>query len=148
MNSPSPSGRGPGGGPSSGRRKPRDPVLIERARALRNAQTEAEQKLWSKLRGRQLDGRKFSRQIGVEGVIADFACREARLIIELDGSQHANSIDYDTLRDARLTCAGWRVLRFWNRQIFLELDAVLATIFHALTNPPPNPLPEGEGELE
>ena len=146
MISPSPPGRGPGGGLVQSRRKPRDPVLIEGARVLRNSQTEAELQLWAKLRGRQLDGRKCSRQIGVEGYIADFACREAKLIIELDGSQHADAAEYDAARDAKLARAGWIVLRFWNRQVFLEMEAVLATIFHALTNPPPNPLPKGEGE--
>ena len=151
-NSPSPPGRGPGGGrvPQT-RRKPRDAVLIARARDLRNGATEAERLLWSRLRGRQLEGRKFSRQIAAEGFIADFACRELRLIVELDGGQHGVSFAADRSRDAKLVAAGWTVLRFWNSDVFQNLDGVLSAISAGLgragAGPPPGPLPVGEGEI-
>ena len=149
--SPSPPGRGPGGGRvSQTRRKPRDAVLVARARELRNGATEAERLLWSKLKGRQLGGRKFSRQIAAEGFIADFACRELRLIVELDGGQHSLQTAADASRDARLAQAGWTVLRFWNSEVFGNLDGVLAAIGEAVTRastgPPPDPLPGGEGK--
>ena len=102
--------------------------------------TDAEKHLWRHLRQRQLNGCKFRRQQPIGNYIVDFVCFEQRLIIELDGSQHAEQIDYDTKRDARLKSQGYRILRFWNNQVLQETEAVKEVIMEALAphlNPPP-----------
>ena len=101
---------------------------IERARGLRRNQTAAERLLWSKLRSRQLIGLKFRRQHPIGGYVADFVCVEARLLVELDGGQHAVQKRRDAERDARLANMGYRTLRFWNNEIFENLEGVLAVI--------------------
>ncbi|MFN7780193.1 MAG: endonuclease domain-containing protein [Betaproteobacteria bacterium] len=107
--------------------------------------TDAEQKLWYALRHKQLHGHRFRRQHPVGPYIADFACIEAKLVIEVDGGQH-NEPDIDRHRDEFLTSQGWRVLRFWNNQILSELDAVLEVIASALRPaPPPQPSPASQG---
>jgi very-short-patch-repair endonuclease len=102
-----------------------------RARSLRKADNDAERALWSALQNRQLNGAKFTRQFSIGPYFADFACREERLVIELDGSQHADS-DYDRRRDQFMVDEGWSVLRFWNVDALKELDAVVDTILAAL----------------
>ncbi len=94
---------------------------------MRREPTEAEDRLWHELRGRRLDSIKFKRQVPVGRFVADFLCAEARLIVEIDGSQHAES-RRDKERDAELKARGFRVLRFWNDDILKELDAVCDTI--------------------
>jgi very-short-patch-repair endonuclease len=89
--------------------------------------TEAEDKLWHELRSRRLDRIKFRRQVPIGCYIADFACLEAKLIVEIDGSQHADSVR-DHERDAELRSRGFRILRFWNDEALRELDAVCDTI--------------------
>ena len=106
-------------------------LATERARRLRADETDAEARLWSDLRARRCNGWKFRRQVPVEGYIADFLCAEAGLIVELDGSQHAESA-YDRTRDARLAGAGYRVLRFWNDEALRQRDWVLDRIVAAL----------------
>jgi very-short-patch-repair endonuclease len=101
-------------------------------RRLRNASTDAERALWRRLRMRQLDGCKFRRQHPFGDYIVDFVCLERRLVIELDGSQHADSMEADAQRTAYLEDAGFRVLRFWNNQVFEEMAGVLETILRAL----------------
>ncbi|GJD75469.1 endonuclease domain-containing protein [Methylobacterium goesingense] len=109
-------------------------------RTLRANETDAERRLWACLRDRRLAGFKFVRQEQIGPYIADFTCREARLIIEADGSQHAeNARDQD--RDAWLRERGYRVLRFWNSDIMQQTDRVTATILAAL---PPSPRSRGE----
>ncbi|WP_342151419.1 endonuclease domain-containing protein [Methylorubrum sp. SB2] len=108
---------------------------------LRHDQTEAERRLWLRLRDRRLAGFKFVRQESVGPYVADFCCREAKLIVELDGSQHAESA-YDAIRDAWLTQRGYRVLRFWNAKAMTNTIGVLDTILAAL---PPSPRTRGEG---
>jgi very-short-patch-repair endonuclease len=93
------------------------------ARSLRRDMTEAEDKLWHELRSRRLDRIKFRRQVPIGCYIADFACLEAKLIVEIDGSQHADSVR-DHERDAELRSRGFRILRFWNDEALRELDAV------------------------
>ncbi len=107
---------------------PSDQTQTERARALRRDKTLAERKLWAALRGRRLSGFKFRRQEPVDRYIADFLCREAKLIIELDGGQHADQVEYDARRTQVLDAAGYRVLRFWNREVLYHLDAVVDAI--------------------
>ena len=100
------------------------------ARELRSTMTDAEQRLWHYLRLRQLAGHRFRRQCPVGPYIADFACPERRLIVELDGGQHAGSA-LDRCRDAYLYRCGFRVLRFWNNLVFENLEAVLFEIDRA-----------------
>ncbi len=111
-------------------RGPDDPGTA-RARTLRRTQTDAERALWSRLRDRRLAEAKFVRQLAVGRYFADFACREAKLVVELDGSQHAESV-YDRERDAWLTSQGWRVLRFWNGEVARNITGVLETILASL----------------
>ena len=97
------------------------------ARSMRRDPTEAEDRLWGALRGRRLDRIKFRRQVPVGSYIADFVCPEAMLIVEIDGSQHADS-EYDVARAADLRMHGFRVLRFWNDDVLRDLDSVCDTI--------------------
>ena len=104
----------------------------ERARALRRRQTDAERRLWSRLRGRGLEGFKVRRQHPVGPFVVDFACLEARVVIEVDGGQHAESAAADAQRTARLEAEGFRVLRFWNTEVLGNLEGVLEVIAAAL----------------
>ncbi len=103
--------------------------------------------LAKKLRQNQTDAEKFRRQYPIEGYIADFYCHEHRLVIELDGGQHFtdDGVRKDAVRTKRLNELGVTVLRFDNRQVFLETEAVLQMIYNTVKAPHPNPLPEGEG---
>ena len=113
-----------------------------RSRQLRRVQTEAERKLWYRINNRQPSGHKFVRQEPVGPYFADFACRAHRLIVELDGSQHAESA-HDLVRDAYLRSRGFRILRFWNAEVYTNMDGVLETILAALDERAPSPLPAG-----
>jgi very-short-patch-repair endonuclease len=105
-----------------------------RARELRKNQTDAEQKIWNHLRLRQMEGYKFRRQQPIGKYIVDFVCLEKRLIIEVDGGQHDDQGSYDAKRDSWLSSQGFRILRFWNNQIFNELVGVKETIYKFLTH--------------
>ncbi|NNF09763.1 MAG: DUF559 domain-containing protein [Acidimicrobiia bacterium] len=111
----------------------------ERARSLRKDMTAAELSLWQQLRGRKL-GVRFHRQDPIGPFIADFVCRERHLVVEADGAPHERS-EHDVRRDEYLSRQGYRVLRFWNRDIAFHLEDVLATIRTALEAPP-----SGRGE--
>ena len=102
------------------------------ARGLRKSPTDAEAILWSQLRSRQMAGRKFRRQVPLLEYVADFASLDARLIIELDGGQHADQAEQDAKRTRDLEAAGFVVLRFWNTDVFTNLDGVLTAIHAAL----------------
>jgi very-short-patch-repair endonuclease len=104
---------------------------LKRARQLRRQLTDAEMRLRMYLRRRQLNGAYFRKQCPIGPYIADFACLEAKLIIELDGSQHADSAT-DAVRDAWFTAHGYRVLRFWNNDVLQNTDGVFLTIIEAL----------------
>ena len=106
--------------------------IREYARALRNDGTDAERHLWQFLRRRHLGGHKFRRQYPIAGYIADFACIEARLVIELDGGQHLEHETYDTARSHKLAANGYSVLRFWNDDVFLRTEDVLEEILRHL----------------
>ena len=97
------------------------------ARSMRREATEAEDRLWQELRGRRLDGIKFRRQVPVPPYVADFACMEAMLIVEVDGSQHGDD-PKDEARTAFLRSRGFRVLRFWNDEVLREMNSVCDTI--------------------
>jgi very-short-patch-repair endonuclease len=111
------------------------PTLIK-AKRLRRDLTDAERKLWSILRGAQLDGAKFRRQQPIGPFIADFVCQDRRLIVEADGGQHSESPS-DERRTAFLEHNGYRVLRFWNNDILNNLDGVAQVIASALSVPHP-----------
>ncbi len=89
--------------------------------------TDAERRLWSHLRASQLDGFKFTRQLPIGDFVVDFACRSARIAIELDGGQHANSAT-DNNRTAIIEAHGYRVIRFWNNDVLQNTDGVLTAI--------------------
>ena len=118
----------------------------DHVRQLRINQTDAERQLWTMLRSRRFAGFKFRRQQPIDHYIADFCCLEKRLIIELDGGQHASQQSYDDQRTRYLNENGFRVLRFWNNQLMAERNAVMEMIFNALSPHPPRGrlLPQGE----
>jgi very-short-patch-repair endonuclease len=121
-----------------------------RARALRRNATEVERELWWHLRRKlPLDGSHFRRQVPLGPYIADFACLKHRVIIEINGGQHSHDaqVRKDAERTTYLEQQGFLVLRFWNHEMFSEIDSVLETIFLALalTPPPPSPPHKGEG---
>lgn len=100
------------------------------SRTLRTEMTDAEQCLWQKLRKKQLAGVQFYRQKPLLEYIVDFYCPAAKLVVEVDGSQHlaADDAEYDRIRSARLLCLGVMVVRFDNRQVLLETESVVAVI--------------------
>jgi len=102
---------------------------LARSRSLRRDSTEAEKHLWAILRNRKLDGWKFRRQVPIDSFIVDFCCVEARLIVELDGEQHADvQKRYDDMRTRELKTLGFRVLRFWNSEVLQETEGVIQEI--------------------
>ena len=107
-------------------------TLRQRARKLRNSATDAERRLWQHLRLKQLGGFKFRRQVPIAGYIADFLCRELKLIVELDGGQHAEQSAYDKERTLELEAEGYRVLRYWNDDVLLRAFYVLEDILRTL----------------
>ena len=116
--------------------------MLNNAKALRTNQTEAEQRLWYHLRAHRFMGLKFKRQKIMGRYIVDFVCVEQRLIIELDGGQHAEQVTHDQQRDEWLRSQGYTVLRFWNNEVMQQLEGVLEQIrcTVALT---PSPSPAG-----
>jgi very-short-patch-repair endonuclease len=106
--------------------------IWEKARDLRHNATDAERCLWQHLRGRRLNGLKFRRQYPIAGYVADFACVEAKLVIELDGGQHLEQAECDTNRTRKMQVNGYRVLRFWNDDVLLRTEAVLDEILRHL----------------
>lgn len=107
-------------------------MSLDRARNLRQRQTDAELRLWSRLRRNQLDGHHFRRQVPIGPYVADFACIARRLVVEVDGGQHANRVDADARRTALMEKFGYRVIRFWNNDVLVNTEAVLETIRVAL----------------
>ena len=114
-------------------------------RELRKSSTDAERALWRHLCARQLGGYKFRRQHPFDGYVLDFVCIECKLVIEVDGGQHDESMR-DKARDEFLARAGFQTLRFWNNEVLQQTEAVLEVILRRLENHPhPGPLLEGEG---
>ncbi|TPK49233.1 MULTISPECIES: DUF559 domain-containing protein [unclassified Mesorhizobium] len=111
----------------------RGPLIetTKRARRLGQSDNDAEDALWMELRDRRLNGYKFVRQFPIGSYFADFACRECQLVVEVDGSQHADN-KYDRVRDQFMVSNDWSVLRFWNADVLKERDAVLETILAAI----------------
>ena len=106
-------------------------VLVSRARGLRSRMTNAERKLWFALRDRRFEGFKFRRQVPLGRFIVDFVCFEARLVIELDGGQHAESFR-DQYRDRWFAANRFRVMRFWNNEVLSNLEGVMTVLAEAL----------------
>ena len=103
--------------------------------------TDAEQVLWQRLRRKQIDGLRFRRQFPLGHYIVDFVCLPARLIVEVDGGQHMEAIEYDTARDFWLGSQEFRVLQFWNNQVLHETDAVIEEILQFLNTAADTPTP-------
>jgi very-short-patch-repair endonuclease len=104
------------------------------AKKLRTSSTPAELALWSKIRNRQLIGLKFRRQVPIGPYIVDFICYEKRLILEIDGGQHADS-SKDQIRDAWLVSQGFQVLRFWDVDVLQNMSGTLEAIWQSATRP-------------
>jgi very-short-patch-repair endonuclease len=115
-------------------RTPNINILRRFAKSMRQAPTEAEAKLWSLLRDRRFASYKFRRQMPMGPYIVDFACLAAKLIVEADGSQHADDVR-DLTRDGYLETQGFRVLRFWNNDILAQPEPIMDTIWSALQDP-------------
>jgi very-short-patch-repair endonuclease len=115
---------------------------------MRSVPTQAERKLWWHLRHRLgVTGTHFRRQVRIGRYIVDFACHAKRLIVEVDGGQHAIELAADAERTKILVAHGYRVLRYWNNEILRNIDGVLEDIQRATTTTPtPNPSPQGGGE--
>jgi len=109
------------------------------ARRLRSEQTNAERKFWWRVRGRGFAGYKFRRQYPIGPYIADFVCLEAMLVVELDGSQHAEQQEYDVVRDAFLKREGFRVMRIRNSDLLRYTEGVLGSVGRALRGEAPSP---------
>jgi very-short-patch-repair endonuclease len=136
-------------------------VVNHFARCLRRNVTDAEQKLWHELRLLKQEGRHFRRQVPIAGFITDFACYKCRLVIELDGGQHNTSegLVRDRERTRLLEAEGFRVLRFWNADVFQNMEGTVDKIRHMAglpttwsyesdteeKTPTPNPSPQGGG---
>ena len=107
---------------------------LTRARALRRDDTEAERRLWEELRSRRLNGFKFVRQLPIGPYFADFACRERRVVVEVDGATHGteSEVRHDEKRTRFLEERGWLVLRVWNIDVFTARNAVCDAILLSL----------------
>jgi very-short-patch-repair endonuclease len=128
------------------------PVALVRAKRMRSEPTDAERALWQLLRAKRFSGYKFKRQVPIDRYIVDFICFNHRLIIEADGSQHAENT-YDEARDSYLSQQNFRMLRFWNNDILTNAEGVSEAIWAALqdetSTPSPQPLSrKGRGALE
>ena len=121
--------------------------IITLGKALRKRPTDAEQLLWRYLRMKQMEGLKFRRQQPIDNYIVDFVCFENRIIIEVDGGQHAAESNKDRERDSYLRQFGFKVLRFWNNDVLQNTNEVLEIIReNCLSHPPLNPLPSRAGK--
>ena len=117
------------------------------SRELRNNATEAERKLWVYISARKLAGVRFNRQFPIGPFICDFVSRSAKLVIEVDGGQHAVDVAKDEARTAYLQAQGYRVIRFWNNDVLERIEGVVTEIERALADmPSPNPSRKREGD--
>jgi len=132
---------------STMRKAKRTDTAKKAAKRLRGQPTDAETKLWYRLRRKQIDGLRFRRQSPVGPYVVDFLCADAKLVVEVDGGQHTWRADEDAKRTMCLESQGYRVIRFWNNEVNENIDGVLESILQAaLTTPPPQPSPSEEGE--
>lgn len=131
-----------------------DEKALTNAKILRANQTDAEQRIWYHLRAHRFMGLKFKRQKPLGHYIVDFVCVEQRLIIEIDGGQHAEQTEYDQRRDVWLQSQGYTILRFWNNEVMQQLESVLEQIrltiplsADSTLSPSPSPA-RGRGEAK
>jgi very-short-patch-repair endonuclease len=110
-------------------------VSVAQAKKLRSNMTDAERRLWYRLRAHRFDGHKFKRQVPVGPYVVDFACLGRKLIVEVDGGQHAES-QSDVTRDAYLKSLGFGVLRFWNNDVLKNTQGALEVILSTLEESP------------
>jgi very-short-patch-repair endonuclease len=108
-----------------------DKTTVQNERRLRRADTDAERAFWFAVRDRRLGGFKFVRQEAIGPYIVDFVCRDKKLVVEIDGGQHADSAR-DVVRDKDLAAAGYQVLRFWNLDVLTNREGVLSAILKTL----------------
>ena len=118
--------------------------MLNNAKKLRSNQTPAESLLWYYLRARRFVGYKFKRQVPLGNYIVDFICYKERLIIEIDGGQHGEQIEYDLKRTRWLNHQGFRVKRYCNNEVLFDVETVLDDIFYCLKE---SPSPAGRGNL-
>jgi very-short-patch-repair endonuclease len=111
-------------------------------KVFRKRPTNAEQLLWKHLRLKQMEGFKFRRQQPIDNYIVDFVCLEKRIVVEVDGGQHATQNEEDIVRDTYLQQQGFYVLRFWNNEVLQNINGVLEDISDRVYHPPLNPLPQ------
>jgi very-short-patch-repair endonuclease len=114
------------------------------AKHLRKQGTDAERLLWNRLRARQIHGLRFRRQEPIGQYIADFLCYEVKMVIEVDGGQHAGQKQYDEKRDHWMASQGFRVLRFWDHEVLTNINGVLEKIMVQIL-PSPSPSRQGRG---
>ncbi|MEI4508789.1 DUF559 domain-containing protein [Sphingopyxis sp. CCNWLW253] len=118
-----------------------------RSRELRLNATDAERKLWAQLSARKVSGIRFNRQFPIDPFICDFVSRTAKLVIEVDGGQHAVDVEKDEARTAYLQSQGYQVIRFWNNDVLERIEGVVGEIERALADiPSPNPSRKREGD--
>jgi very-short-patch-repair endonuclease len=110
--------------------------FVTLAKNLRRRSTDAERLLWHHLRGRQLEGFKFRRQEPIGNYIADFVCFSKKIIVELDGGQHAIEADKDFKRDSWFEGQGFKVLRFWSNEVLVNIEGVIETLLRELVYSP------------
>jgi len=122
-------------------------LLTGVAKRLRQDATDAERVLWRELRAHRFAGFKFKRQEPLGSFVVDFVCYEAKLIVELDGGQHADQKEADEDRTRWLSSRGFRVVRFWNNDVLTNIAGVMQVIEKNLPSPRPSPA-RGEGDLE
>jgi very-short-patch-repair endonuclease len=126
--------KAPGEGfvPQTPSHRPTGKRIRDFAKGMRHKPTDAEARMWKLLRDRRLASFKFRRQVPVESFILDFVCFDKRLIIEVDGSQHASS-EHDAARDTTLMAAGFRIARYWNNDVLQKPASVLEDILTKLS---------------
>ncbi len=122
-------------------------MLTGVARRLRKRSTDTERHLWKHIRDRQVEGFKFRRQQPIGRYVVDFVNLEKRLVIEVDGGQHMFD-RADEIRDEWFRTEGYEVLRFWDNEVFSNIEGALEKIRNALLTPHPGPLPQGEREKQ
>jgi very-short-patch-repair endonuclease len=122
--------------------------LTNIARGLRRNATDAEKALWQRLSRRQTGGFKFRRQQPIGKYVVDFVTFDKKLVIELDGGQHKIQKDEDKKRDKWFEEQGFRVLRFWNNDLFENLEGILELVREKLLSPSPDPSRQGRGDMD
>ncbi|HEY4164247.1 MAG TPA: endonuclease domain-containing protein [Dongiaceae bacterium] len=110
------------------------PAALKQARRLRRDMTDAEKRLWSRIRDRQISAFQFRKQVPIGSYIVDFCCLKEKLAIEVDGGQHSEMINTDAERTAWLEANGYRVLRFWNNDVLQNTDGVVEAIARLLSS--------------